>query len=151
MKNNSINNNNKDIIVYANGSLLLLLLILLLLLLLLLLDLNPESYKYLCENGKKNNCGNRLYSYNLDGRLLLLLLLKINATITIMKLIIREFILDLLERNVRFEEVIMNLPQNAIDFLDVFIGMKQRMKLLLLFVITIIVILLLLLLLLLLF
>ena len=39
----------------------------------------------------------------------------------------RKFILDLLERNVVFDEVIMNLPQTATEFLDVFIGLESRL------------------------
>ena len=39
----------------------------------------------------------------------------------------RKFILDLLERNIVFDEVIMNLPQTATEFLDVFIGLESRL------------------------
>ncbi len=39
---------------------------------------------------------------------------------------IRHFILDLVKRNIPFHEAIMNLPANATDFLDVFIGLFTR-------------------------
>lgn len=38
----------------------------------------------------------------------------------------RLFVLDLVKRNVPFDEAIMNLPANATDFLDVFIGLYTR-------------------------
>lgn len=38
----------------------------------------------------------------------------------------RFFILDLVQRNIPFHEAIMNLPANATDFLDVFIGLFSR-------------------------
>lgn len=70
-------------------------------------DLNPASYKYLTINAKANHCGARLLPHNLDGR---------------------DFILQLLAEGVPFEEVIMNLPQTAIDFLDVFVGVIPRLR-----------------------
>jgi hypothetical protein len=39
----------------------------------------------------------------------------------------RDFILTMLKNNIEFNEVIMNLPQNATDFLDVFIGLGIRL------------------------
>ena len=38
----------------------------------------------------------------------------------------RDFILSLCSEGQRFDEVIMNLPQSATDFLDVFIGLLKR-------------------------
>lgn len=73
-------------------------------------DLNPASYKYLVENSKKNHCGDNLLSFNTDGRI---------------------FILNLQSMGINVDHVIMNLPQNATDFLDVFIGYtvrRQRMS-----------------------
>ena len=52
-------------------------------------------------NGRQNHCGGHLTCYNMDGR---------------------EFIRELVEKNVAFTDVIINLPQTAVDFLDVFIG-----------------------------
>lgn len=68
-------------------------------------DLNPESYKYLEINMNKNKCKNLLSPYNMDGR---------------------DFILKMQEDQIIIDHVIMNLPQNATDFLDVFIGYNKR-------------------------
>ena len=68
-------------------------------------DLNPASYKYLVSNMKTNHCEKHLNPYNMDGR---------------------DFVLSLVDRGVHFTEAIMNLPQNATDFLDVFIGLARR-------------------------
>ena len=68
-------------------------------------DLNPESYKYLCENIKFNSCSSHITPYNMDGR---------------------DFIKELDKKNICYTDVIMNLPQNAIDFLDVFIRLNYR-------------------------
>ena len=68
-------------------------------------DLNPESYKYLCENIKLNNCSSHITPYNMDGR---------------------DFIHELDKRKIPYTDVIMNLPQSAIDFLNVFIGINHR-------------------------
>ena len=38
----------------------------------------------------------------------------------------RDFILSLCAEGQHFNEVIMNLPQSATDFLDVFIGLLKR-------------------------
>ncbi len=68
-------------------------------------DLNPESYKYLVMNSQKNKCGAKLKSYNLDGR---------------------AFIMQMQQDRVHIDHILMNLPQNATDFLDVFIGYTKR-------------------------
>ena len=39
---------------------------------------------------------------------------------------IRDFVLSLVSDGVAFNEAIMNLPQSATDFLDVFIGLLNR-------------------------
>jgi hypothetical protein len=38
----------------------------------------------------------------------------------------RDFVLSLVEEGKVFNEAIMNLPQSATDFLDVFIGLSNR-------------------------
>ena len=38
----------------------------------------------------------------------------------------RDFVLSLVEEGTVFNEAIMNLPQSATDFLDVFIGLSDR-------------------------
>jgi len=68
-------------------------------------DLNPESYKYLVSNTKLNQCDKFIEPFNMDGR---------------------KFILQLVEKGAHFNEVIMNLPQSATEFLDVFIGLGKR-------------------------
>lgn len=68
-------------------------------------DLNPESYASLVQNAKTNHCGASLQPYNQDAR---------------------DFIIGLVKSGVRFTEAIMNLPANATDFLDVFIGLAKR-------------------------
>ena len=40
----------------------------------------------------------------------------------------RDFVIDILQKDIRFSDVIMNLPQNATDFLDVFIGLYTRIE-----------------------
>jgi tRNA (guanine37-N1)-methyltransferase len=72
-------------------------------------DLNPASYKYLLQNAHLNHCRlatgsdtqRGLSCYNLDGR---------------------EFIRRLRREGIAPGHVIMNLPQTAPEFLDVFIG-----------------------------
>ena len=39
----------------------------------------------------------------------------------------RDFILHLMDQGTFFDEAIMNLPQSATDFLDVFIGIGKRL------------------------
>lgn len=68
-------------------------------------DLNPESYASLVQNAKTNHCGASLQPYNQDAR---------------------DFVIGLVKSGVRFTEAIMNLPANATDFLDVFIGLARR-------------------------
>jgi tRNA (guanine37-N1)-methyltransferase len=64
-------------------------------------DLNPYSYKYLVENIATNKVERRAKAYNLDGR---------------------DFVRQLVSDGVVFNHVFMNLPADAISFLDVFRG-----------------------------
>jgi len=69
-------------------------------------DLNPESHASLTSNARANHCASsRLVASNKDAR---------------------RFVLDLVSQGVRFHEAIMNLPANATDFLDVFVGLETR-------------------------
>jgi tRNA (guanine37-N1)-methyltransferase len=68
-------------------------------------DLNPDSYASLVQNAKTNHCGSNLQPYNQDAR---------------------DFIIGIVKDGLRFTEAIMNLPANATDFLDVFIGLGRR-------------------------
>jgi tRNA G37 N-methylase Trm5 len=72
-------------------------------------DLNPASYACMVSNARGNNCPTHLLKcYNEDGR---------------------DFLLTLLQtRGGRVDHVLMNLPQSATDFLDVFIGYNSKRK-----------------------
>ena len=59
-------------------------------------DLNPDSYKWLCENCKLNNVVDKVHCYNLDAR---------------------EFIVNIFEKG-GCDYIIMNLPKIAVEFLD---------------------------------
>lgn len=65
-------------------------------------DLNPESFKYLNVNKALNKIPeDKLITYNLDGA---------------------EFVKTLIQNNIYFNHVIMNLPASAYTFLPVFKG-----------------------------
>jgi len=71
-------------------------------------DLNPASYRFLLENMKLNHIlpNTTLFPYNLDAR---------------------AFLNQLIEKEHKWpSNVLMNLPQNAVEFLDVFIGCATR-------------------------
>jgi tRNA (guanine37-N1)-methyltransferase len=68
-------------------------------------DLNPASYHYLVMNGRKNNCQQRLHTYNMDAR---------------------AFCHQLQDRGICVHHFIMNLPASGLDFLDAFRGYKVR-------------------------
>ncbi|KAL0482120.1 tRNA (guanine(37)-N1)-methyltransferase [Acrasis kona] len=65
-------------------------------------DLNPNSYEYLKQNVKLNKVEKLVTCYNMDGR---------------------EFIKHLVEKEIKFTQVIMNLPASAVEFIDVFKGL----------------------------
>eukprot|EP00937_MAST-01D_sp_MAST-1D-sp2_P004686 g4686.t1 len=64
-------------------------------------DLNPKSHQYLVENVRLNKVGGRVTCFNLDAR---------------------AFVRQLLDEGKTFTQVVMNLPADAIEFLDVFRG-----------------------------
>lgn len=69
-------------------------------------DLNPESYQGMMRNSKLNNCHAPFIScYNMDGR---------------------KFITSLLKSKPCLDHILMNLPQSASDFLDVFVGYNKK-------------------------
>ena len=70
-------------------------------------DLNPESYRYLLDNMKLNKV--EFKAYNLDGR---------------------EFVRQLCQEQTEFpfSVVLMNLPKDAVEFLDAFIGCMPNLK-----------------------
>ena len=67
-------------------------------------DLNPESFKYLQINAKKNKC-DRLHCYRMDGR---------------------AFVHYLCDHGIDFQHVLMNLPASAPEFLDAFSGFTGK-------------------------
>lgn len=74
-------------------------------------DLNPDSYKWLQHNAKKNKVQEKVVTFNKDGR----------------DFLVNDVRKDLLQRlkNPKFDGVIhfvMNLPGIAVEFLDVFRG-----------------------------
>ncbi|XP_053980955.1 tRNA (guanine(37)-N1)-methyltransferase [Hylaeus volcanicus] len=71
-------------------------------------DLNPESYKWLQRNAVINKVTVNFKSFNLDGR-------------EFIKSIVKADILNRRANNeIGTEHIAMNLPSNAVDFLDVF-------------------------------
>lgn len=82
----------KGVIVYAN-------------------DLNPESYKWLNHNAKKNKVLNKITTYNKDGRDFLLETVK------------SDLFRRLTDPNfLGVPHFVMNLPAMAVEFLDVLLG-----------------------------
>jgi tRNA (guanine37-N1)-methyltransferase len=75
-------------------------------------DLNPESYKYLCINAKRNHCKD-LHCYNQDARAFVR---------TVQELLIEQCGGDAAAAGIDY--VIMNLPASAPEFLDSFRGWK---------------------------
>ena len=67
-------------------------------------DLNPKSYEYLMKNSKLNKVEKNLHGYNMCGR---------------------EFVRELISKQIQFDIVLMNLPATAIEFLDVFVGLLR--------------------------
>eukprot|EP00299_Pterocystis_sp_00344_P013494 c6615_g1_i2.p1 GENE.c6615_g1_i2~~c6615_g1_i2.p1 ORF type:complete len:229 (-),score=80.17 c6615_g1_i2:16-702(-) len=62
-------------------------------------DLNPHSYEALIANATRNKVSSFVHPYNMDGR---------------------DFVRELIKKDVLIDHVIMNLPASAIEFLDVF-------------------------------
>lgn len=68
-------------------------------------DLNPASYAALRENVVKNKVGAAVTCYNLDGR---------------------AFVLHMASAGVPFTTALMNLPADALTFLDAFVGLWRH-------------------------
>lgn len=73
-------------------------------------DLNPESYLALVSNCKLNHVVENVHCFNMDARELLRYLLQKNTKLS-------------------FDHVIMNLPANAVEFLDTFVGVYREKNL----------------------
>ena len=83
-------------------------------------DLNPESYRWLCENVQLNKVGHMVKCFNLDGREFILQNLKND-------LIERIKAYDGSDCNRRYH-VVMNLPEIAVEFLDAFDGLLSSIR-----------------------
>jgi len=80
-------------------------------------DLNPESYRWLCENSKRNKVMKRLRRFNMDGRDFVAMLRgRCSAPEPFTEAVGTASI------PLNFDHAIMNLPQTAIEFLDAFRG-----------------------------
>ena len=77
-------------------------------------DLNPHSYKYLCENSTKNHVDKRVHAYNMDGRDFIR---KVSDELT------SKFVDG---RGDMYSHVLMNLPASAHEFLDTFRGLFRN-------------------------
>lgn len=75
-------------------------------------DLNPASYEYLCKNIEKNKVADKVKAFNQDARVFLTGLLSNNMP---------EF-----QDFLPFTDIYMNLPMDAIEFLDVLQGRFDR-------------------------
>ena len=82
-------------------------------------DLNPDCYKYLVENSKVNKVEKYLKAYNMDAREF------IRCMIFGSKLIKDDtYNFDKnFPEDLKIHHIHMNLPKDAIEFLDVFIGL----------------------------
>ena len=83
-------------------------------------DLNPHSYKYLCDNAKRNGVGGKVRVYNLDGR-------------EFIQKVTKDFIDSFLKQEdgslsttKMYRHILMNLPATAVEFLDTFKGLFSR-------------------------
>lgn len=83
-------------------------------------DLNPESFKWICENVKMNKVENLVQCFNVDGRVFIQEHIK-NDLINQIKNY------DGTDINKKFH-VIMNLPEIAIEFLSEFNGLLSSIK-----------------------
>jgi tRNA (guanine37-N1)-methyltransferase len=65
-------------------------------------DLNPHSYEYLVKNALKNKVQKLVHAFNMDAR---------------------DFMRKMVQDRIVADEVVMNLPASAVQFLDVFRGL----------------------------
>jgi hypothetical protein len=100
----------------------------------ILLDLNPSSHFSLVHNAKRNGCvltdtscsDSELSKKRQRPQHANVSKAALNEAFVTRNLDGRDFIIELTEKGVYPHEVIMNLPANATDFLDVFIGLQTR-------------------------
>ncbi|XP_067613163.1 tRNA (guanine(37)-N1)-methyltransferase [Eurosta solidaginis] len=79
-------------------------------------DLNPESYKWLQHNGKRNKCLAHMKTFNKDGREFLLVDVKQD--------LLQRWLNQAANKPVTYRmHITMNLPAMAVEFLDAFRGL----------------------------
>lgn len=76
-------------------------------------DLNPEGVKFCRENIKLNKVGRRVIAYNMDAREFVKFCVQQS----------NEKVPELQRQFLKFDHCYMNLPVDAVEFLDVFIGL----------------------------
>ena len=81
-------------------------------------DLNPEGVEYLKKNIKLNKVGNRVLPFNMDAREFVKMLVDTKIDTEEKRAIPKEFL--------RFDHCFMNLPMDAVEFLDAFIGLYNN-------------------------
>jgi tRNA (guanine37-N1)-methyltransferase len=86
-------------------------------------DLNPDCYNYLKINASKNKIPSKMISsFNMDARDF------ISAVINRSKYHRDENELNLIPKDIKVHHFYMNLPKDALEFLDVFIGLFNNTK-----------------------
>lgn len=78
-------------------------------------DLNPEGVDYLKKNIKLNKVGNRVLPFNMDARAFVRMLVDTTVDTEEKRAIPKEYL--------KFDHCFMNLPMDAVEFLDAFIGL----------------------------
>jgi tRNA (guanine37-N1)-methyltransferase len=78
-------------------------------------DLNPDGVEYLKRNIKQNKVTGRVLPFNMDAREFVKMLVNRQDTSEIKQSIPKHLL--------RFDHCFMNLPVDAVEFLDVFIGL----------------------------
>ena len=81
-------------------------------------DLNPEGVGYLKKNIKLNKLGQRVIPFNMDARKFLRMLVNNEDQSEQKKAVPKEFL--------KFHHCYMNLPMDAVEFLDCFIGAFKK-------------------------
>jgi tRNA (guanine37-N1)-methyltransferase len=83
-------------------------------------DLNPEGIKYCRENIKLNKVGDRVIPFNMDAREF------VKLHVAMSNLIDQPDQLKIPKEFLRFDHCYMNLPVDAVEFLDAFIGLFKN-------------------------
>jgi tRNA (guanine37-N1)-methyltransferase len=81
-------------------------------------DLNPDGVAYLKKNIDLNKVQKRVLPFNMDAREFVQMLVDRNTTFPQKKTVPQEFL--------RFDHCFMNLPVDAVEFLDAFIGLFNK-------------------------